>query len=122
MNTKHAGSPKHNMTSRLSRLAAGGALVAAALTTVAPAMAYQPRDPAPPGSHVPTENPGTPTVPTLPPAPTPQPLPSQPPASAEVTDSVDLSSAGLGALAGIALAGAGLGVTLGIQRRRDHSV
>ncbi|MFC6162325.1 hypothetical protein ACFWUU_35745 [Kribbella sp. NPDC058693] len=106
MNTKHAGNSKQSMTRRLSRLAAGGALVAAALTTVAPAMAYQPRDPSPHGSYV---------------APTDPPVPSQPPASAEVSDSVDLSSAGLGVLAGIALGGAGLGISLGIQRRRDRS-
>jgi hypothetical protein len=34
---------------------------------------------------------------------------------------LDVSSAALGALAGIALGGVGLGITLGIQRHRDHA-
>lgn len=34
---------------------------------------------------------------------------------------LDVTSAALGALGGIALGGAGLGVTLGVQRRRDHA-
>lgn len=43
---------------------------------------------------------------------------STPPATA---DGVDVTSAALGALGGIALGGAGLAVTLGVQRRRDHT-
>jgi hypothetical protein len=109
MNTTATRTTKQSMTTRLVRLVAGGGLVVAALTTVAPAMAYQPPDPPPHGSPVPVTEPPAPSVPTL------------PPVSAEVTDSVDLSSAGLGMLAGIALGGAGLGITLGIQRRRDRS-
>jgi len=35
---------------------------------------------------------------------------------------LDTSSIALGALGGIALGGAGLGITLGVQRRRDHTV
>ena len=34
---------------------------------------------------------------------------------------LDTTSVALGALCGIALAGAGLGITLGVQRRREHS-
>jgi hypothetical protein len=34
---------------------------------------------------------------------------------------LEATSVALGALGGIALAGAGLGITLGIQRRRDHA-
>ncbi len=36
-------------------------------------------------------------------------------------DGVEATSVALGALGGIALAGAGLGITLGVQRRRDHT-
>lgn len=97
MNPNHASSAKHHMTIRLSRLAAGGALVAAAaLTTAAPAMAQE--YPEPGGESIEQ---------TLPPEPS--------------TSAVDVSSATLGALGGIALGGAGLWITLGIQRRRDHS-
>jgi hypothetical protein len=41
--------------------------------------------------------------------------------SAESSGAVDVTSAALGALGGIALGGAGLAVTLGVQRRRDHA-
>jgi hypothetical protein len=34
---------------------------------------------------------------------------------------LETTSVALGALGGIALAGAGLGLTLGVQRRRDHT-
>ncbi|TDO44616.1 hypothetical protein EV643_115116 [Kribbella sp. VKM Ac-2527] len=36
-------------------------------------------------------------------------------------DGLEATSIALGAFGGIALAGAGLGVTLGVQRRRDHT-
>lgn len=36
-------------------------------------------------------------------------------------DGLDATSIALGALGGIAFTGAGLGVTLGVQRRRDHT-
>ena len=39
----------------------------------------------------------------------------------EHSDSIHTTSVALGALGGIALAGAGLGITLGLQRRRDHT-
>lgn len=39
----------------------------------------------------------------------------------EEGNGLDTSSVALGALGGIAFAGAGLGITLGVQRRRDHS-
>jgi len=37
------------------------------------------------------------------------------------SDDLHTTSVALGALGGIALAGAGLGITLGLQRRRDHA-
>jgi hypothetical protein len=37
-----------------------------------------------------------------------------------VDEQLDVSSAAFGALAGISLAAAGLGITIGVQRRRDH--
>jgi hypothetical protein len=36
-------------------------------------------------------------------------------------DGLEATSVALGALGGIALAGAGLGITLGVQRHRDHT-
>lgn len=39
----------------------------------------------------------------------------------EQGDGLDVPSVALGALGGIALGGAGLGITLGVQRRRDHA-
>lgn len=39
----------------------------------------------------------------------------------EEGNGVDTSSVALGAMGGIAFAGAGLGISLGVQRRRDHS-
>lgn len=90
------------MTGRLVRLAAGAAVSVAFLTTAAPAMAQYAPEPE-----------GGSTVRTL-----------DPPAAAPATQAVpavDLSSAALGALGGIALGGVGLGVMLIVQRRRDHS-
>ncbi|TCO36010.1 hypothetical protein EV652_101899 [Kribbella steppae] len=84
---------KQSMTTRLARLAAGAAVSVAFMTTAAPAMAqYSPE-------------PGDVYVPA----------PEQP------EPAVDVSSAALGALGGIALGGVGLGIASGIQRRRDHS-
>ncbi|MER7249009.1 hypothetical protein [Kribbella sp. NPDC000426] len=132
MSSKSTRTPKHSMSRRLTRLVAGATLGISALTIAAPAMAINKPEPSggcvdrtlitpimpaspPRGSHVPVECP-TLDGPPLPPEPT-----TQLPATADVSDSVDLSSAGLGALAGIALGGAGLGVMLAIQRRRDRS-
>jgi hypothetical protein len=82
------------MTNRLARLAAGAAVSVAFMTTAAPAMAGEP--PEPRGSSVErTPAPGG--------------------------DAVDLSSVALGALCGIALSGAGLGIAFGVQNRRDRS-
>jgi hypothetical protein len=36
-------------------------------------------------------------------------------------DGLDATSVALGALAGIAFAGVGLGITVGVQRHRDHT-
>jgi hypothetical protein len=96
MFTTAVGIRKHSMTSRFARLAAGAAVSVALMTTAAPAMASEP--PEPRGSSV--ERTTTP---------------------AQADHSVDLSSVALGALSGIALSGAGLGIAYGVQRRRDRS-
>jgi hypothetical protein len=89
-----AGTRKHSMTSRFARLAAGAAVSFAFMTTAAPAMAMEPPEPR-----------GAPTTQATPAAP----------------GAVDLSSVALGALSGIALSGAGLGIAFGVQHRRDRS-
>ncbi len=94
MLTTAVGTRKRSMTSRFARLAAGAAVSVAFMTTAAPAMASEPPDP----RGAPTEQ-ATPAVP----------------------GAVDLSSVALGALSGIALSGAGLGIAFGVQRRRDRS-
>ncbi len=96
MLTTAVGTRKHSMTSRFARLAAGAAVSVALMTTAAPAMASEPPEP-PGGSH------------------------EQTTAPAAAGDTVDLSSVALGALSGIALSGAGLGIAYGVQRRRDRS-
>ena len=92
MLTTAVGTRKHSMTSRLARLAAGAAVSVAFLTTAAPAMAMEPPEPY-----------GAPTEQATPPS------------------AVDLTSVALGALSGIALSGAGLGIAFGMQHRRDRS-
>ena len=94
MNATAVRTTKKSMTTGLVRLAAGAAISVALMTTAAPAMAQQPPEPGP----VSTE-----------------------PAVTSPAPAVDVSSAALGALGGIALGGLGLGITVGIQRRRDHS-
>lgn len=47
--------------------------------------------------------------------------PSSTPDVAGSSSGVDATSAALGVVGGIALGGAGLVVTLGVQRRRDHA-
>jgi hypothetical protein len=104
MNTTALRTTKQFMTTGLGRMIAGAALSAALLTVAAPAMAQN--APEPPGGSVERTAVIEPVPPT---GPVPE------------ASSVDLSSAALGALGGLALAGAGLGVTLAIQRRRDHA-
>lgn len=104
MFTTAVGTRKHSMTSRFARLAAGTAVSVALMTTAAPAMAQF--APEPRGGSV--ERPVDPPL-------------APPPAAAQPEPAVDVSSAALGALGGIALGGVGLGIALGIQRRRDHS-
>ena len=94
MLTTAVGTRKHSMTSRLARLAAGAAVSVAFMTTAAPAMASEPPEP----RGAPTER-----------------------ATPAPGDTVDLTSVALGALSGIALSGAGVGIAYGVQRRRDHS-
>jgi hypothetical protein len=102
--TNAAHTTKQSMTTRLARLAAGAAVSVAFMTTAAPAMAQY----APEPGDVYVERPLDPPL-------------APPPAAAQPEPAVDVSSAALGALGGIALGGVGLGITLGIQRRRDHS-
>jgi hypothetical protein len=101
MSTKSAITSKKTVV----RLAAAAALGVAALTTAAPAMAIRP--PEPPGGSVERTQPSTGAADDS--------------VAGTQAGSVDLSSAGLGALAGIALGGAGLWISLGVQRRRDRS-
>lgn len=88
---------KRSMMTRLTMLAAA-AVVSVALMTAAPsAMAQEPPNPEGGSSGYRT-------------------------ATAPVEDNgLDTNSVALGALAGIALGGAGLAITLGVQRRRDHA-
>ena len=102
MNPTEVRITKQFMTTRLGRLVAGAALSAALMTIAAPALAQLPPEPGGGGIEQTVE---------------PQPVPAPVPAPG----SVDLSSAALGALGGLALGGAGLGITLGIQRRREHA-
>jgi hypothetical protein len=85
---------RKSLTTKLARLAAGAAISLAFFTTAAPAMAQE--YPSPDGSS------GERTAPVV------------------QDDTLDVSSATLGALAGIALAGVGLGISLGVHRHRDH--
>jgi hypothetical protein len=91
-----AGKTRSTMSLRtkLIMLAAGAAASLALMTTAAPAMAQE--YPSPEGSSSEQI--------TLPPP----------------EDALDVSSAAFGVLAGISLAAAGLGITIGVQRRRDH--
>jgi len=87
------------MTKTLTRLAISGAATCLALlATAAPALAGEPGEP----TFEPTTISGGPST------------------DGE-TGGLDATSVALGGLAGITLAGAGLGVTLGVQRRRDHT-
>ena len=104
MNNTAARTTKQSMTTRLVRLAAGAAVSVASLTAVAPAMAQQPPEPGG-GSIERTLDP-------------PEPAPAD---VTQAAPAVDASSAALGALGGIALGGVGLGIMVGVQRRRDHS-
>ncbi|WP_329001627.1 hypothetical protein OHA18_01480 [Kribbella sp. NBC_00709] len=102
MNTTATRTTKQSMTNRFLRLAAGAAVSVAFMTTAAPAMAQNAPEPA--GGSV--ERIVDPQVPVT---------------STPAAPAVDVSSAALGALGGIALGGMGLGIMVGVQRRRDHS-
>jgi hypothetical protein len=82
------------MKTRLTRLAAGAGICLALLTMAAPTAMAQNQDPGAGGTAgtVVAQNEGP-----------------------------DVSSIALGALGGIAFAGVGLGITLGVQRHRDHA-
>lgn len=113
-----AHAPKPTSQARrkgLAALTAAGAGILLALTaTGAPATASQkpePNGPAETSTTVP--NPGPPNYPNY--------DPQYPVSPVEQESGLDTTSVALGALGSIALGGAGLGITLGIQRRRDHS-
>ena len=91
---------KRSMMTRLTMLAAAGAVSVVLMTAATPAMAQE--YPNPEGGSS-----GDRTA----------------PAQIEVPDEgLDTTSVALGALAGISLGGAGLAITLGMQRRRDHAL
>ena len=106
----------HARRKGLAALTASGAgILLALLATAAPAIASSMQEPyVPPETSATVPNPGPPNYPDYAP---------QDPISpaAEPTSGLDTTSVALGALGGIALGGAGLGITLGVQRRRDHS-
>jgi hypothetical protein len=97
MSSKSTSTTKHSMSRRLVRLVACAILGVSTLTIAAPAMAMN--KPEPSGGCVDW----TPVTPGT------------------VSDSFDVSEAGLGALAGLALGGIGLGVGLVVLRRRDNT-
>jgi hypothetical protein len=92
------------VTRTLSGLAACTGIACLALLTTTTAYAGDQPEPT---SSVPTPIPG-------PPDPNPDP-------GEGTAGGLDATSVALGALGGIALGGAGLGVTLAVQRRRDHT-
>ncbi|MFG1817803.1 hypothetical protein ACGFIF_28865 [Kribbella sp. NPDC049174] len=83
-------------TTKLVRLAVGAGACLAGLTLAVPATA-----------GVPPEPPDTPTVVYV-------------DRNVPIDDGFEATSVAAGALGGIALAGVGLAITLGVQRRRDH--
>jgi hypothetical protein len=88
---------KRSMTTKMTMLAAGAAVSVAVMAGATPAMAQE--YPSPDGSSG-----------------------QRTPAPPVQGDGLDVNSVVLGSLAGIALAGAGLGISVGRQRRRDHVV
>ncbi|MFD3400130.1 hypothetical protein ACFWUU_05635 [Kribbella sp. NPDC058693] len=83
--------------------------------TAAPAIAVD--QPAPTPSAT-VSNPGPPNYPNY----DPQYEVLRAASVADHENGLDTTSVALGALGGIALAGAGLGITFGVQRRRNHAV
>jgi hypothetical protein len=88
---------KRSITTRLIMLATGTALGAALLIGATPAMAQE--YPNPEGGSSATTTPSDPAQ----------------------DNGLDATSVALGVLAGIALGGAGLSISRGAQRRRDHA-
>ncbi|TCC44656.1 hypothetical protein E0H75_34395 [Kribbella capetownensis] len=88
---------KRSIKTRLIMLATGAAASVALLTVVTPAMAQEYPSPEGASSGVSTAA---------------APVPGE---------GLDADSVVVGALAGIALGAAGLGITLGVQRRRDRA-
>jgi hypothetical protein len=100
---------------RLAVLTASGAgILLALMATAAPATASSMREPYdPPETSATVPNPGPPNYPKYDPKSEVSPV--------EQESGLDTTSVALGALGGIALAGAGLGIARGVQRRRDHA-
>jgi hypothetical protein len=113
-------------TAKVLRRLALGACATIALTAMAAAPAPAINQDHHGGTGVPTQTAG-PSTPPVPPNSHNYPKDDvgyQVPSSGSVGgqgDGVEATSVALGALGGIALAGAGLGITLGVQRRRDHA-
>ncbi len=107
--------PRSNKTSVLASLVAATGACLALLSVAAPASAsVKPHDPSVHASTAPAPGYDQPyNYPKYDPRYEVQPI--------EQSDGLDAASVALGALGGIAFAGAGLGITLGVQRRRDHS-
>lgn len=110
---KAASAPKRKA---LTCLAVSIATASLAVTTAALATAVEVPEPTGPTTSVTMPNPGPPNHPAY----EAQRDVSQADKNSEL-DSNYVALVALGALGGIALAGAGLGITLAIQRRRDHT-
>jgi hypothetical protein len=91
----------------------GAGIWLALMMTAAPVTAVGQSEPAPAGTSATAPNPGPPNYPNYDPRYEVNPV--------ERSDGLDTTSVALGALGGIALSGAGIGITPGVQRRRDHS-
>lgn len=113
-----AHAPKPTSQARRKGLAAltasGAGILLALMATATPATGIvKPEPNGPAGTSTTMPNPGPPNYPQYDPQYEISPV--------EQKSGLDTTSVALGALGGIALGGAGLGITLGVQRRRDHS-
>lgn len=94
--------------------ASGAGILLALMAAAAPATASPNPEPnGPAGTSTTAPNLGPPNYPNYDPQYEVSPV--------EQDSGLDTTSVALGALGGIALGGAGLGITLGVQRRRDHA-
>jgi hypothetical protein len=99
----------------LAAVAVGGAgICLAVMATASPATANEMPEPGRAETSMTVPESGPPNYPTYDPQYEVSP-------AAEHKSGLDTTSIALGALGGIAFGGAGLGIILGVQRRRDHS-